>query len=648
MSTSPRLQVPDGADGDRKVVVGRYRLGERLGAGGMSTVWRAEDLLLGRVVAVKELTFPVGASAADREVMQERMRREGRAAAGLDHPDIVTVHDVVEEGAATFLVMQYVPARTLTEVVEQDGPLSPQAAARVGLAVLGALRAVHARGVVHRDVKPSNVLVSSQDPSDPVGHVLLADFGIASVPGDPSLTSTGLLVGSPGYMAPERARGDEPGPASDLWALGATLFTAVEGRPPYEGRDPMTTLALVMVGDHAPYLRAGLLAPVLEGLLQRDPAARTTADEAARALARVARTPLRGGVPPATVPPGAVAPDAPARTAALHVEGDGRPSGTGAMPVPGTIPDRPRVVVGPRRSPRRRARRLLAAGLLVATLLGIVLVVVLGRGEGGTPDGAARSSDGATASAAGLPPLPSDAETPDERLRATVTALRAATDGDPASVGAAGGEVLAGLEEVARRQGPARRSAALVASGTVADAVSAGTLTPAVGERVRQVLGEVARPGRLVDLVETVAHDPPAIGPAGPGLLEELVALDHQVPGGEIADRAAALVGRVTEASATGEVSEAFAAAALPTLSGLADPAADQALRVLLADVERDPGRVGPAAEEVLASLRAIAELPVFDQGNEAAALLALLRDQSRVTPAFRDQAVPVLTPLVR
>ncbi|MDP9427607.1 MAG: serine/threonine protein kinase, partial [Actinomycetota bacterium] len=238
MSLGPSLQVDGGSDSDRRVVAGRYELHERLGAGGMGTVWRGEDVLLGRHVAVKELTIPTGASAADREVLRERMRREARAAAQLDHPDTVTVHDVVEEGAVTYLVLQYVEARTLTEVVEQDGPLSPQDAARVGLVVLGALRAAHARGIVHRDVKPSNVLVGRPRGGAP-GRVFLTDFGIASVPGNPSLTSTGLLIGSPGYIAPERARGDTPGPPSDLWGLGATLFTAVEGRPAYDGGDPM-------------------------------------------------------------------------------------------------------------------------------------------------------------------------------------------------------------------------------------------------------------------------------------------------------------------------------------------------------------------------------------------------------------------------
>jgi hypothetical protein len=359
-----------------------------------------------------------------------------------------------------------------------------------------------------------------------------------------------------------------------------------------------------------------------------------------------------------------VAPDAPARTTALHVEGDGRPSVTGAMsvtgatpvtgamsvtgatPVAGATPDRPRVVVGPRRSPRRRARRLLAAGLLLAALLGTVLAVVLGRDGGGASE--VPPSAGATSSAAALPPPPADPGTPGEQLRATVAALREATADDPAAVGAAGGQVLAALEEVGRQQGPARRSAALVTSGTVSAAVSEGTLAPEVGERVGQVLDGVVRPERLVDVVEMVAHDPPAIGPAGPALLDELVALDHQVPADQTADRAAALATTVTEAAEEGQVSEAFRDAALPTLRGLADPGAYQALQGLLADAERDPARIGPAADEVLAALRATATLPVFEQGTEVGELLGLLRDQSRVAPAFRDEAVPVLTPLVR
>src|ERR671921_437425 len=201
----------------------------------MGTVWRATDEVLGREVAVKEVVFPHGVSDRDRDVLRERTRREARAAARLDHPSAVTVYDVVEQDGSPYLVMELVEARTLSEVVRTDGPLSPQATAHVGLALLGALETAHRQGIVHRDVKPGNVMVRDD------GRVVLTDFGIATSTGDSSLTSTGLLLGSPAYIAPERARGGSPEPASDLWSLGATLFTAVEGRPPFAGDEPILT-----------------------------------------------------------------------------------------------------------------------------------------------------------------------------------------------------------------------------------------------------------------------------------------------------------------------------------------------------------------------------------------------------------------------
>jgi hypothetical protein len=305
-----------------RLVAGRYRLLAPLGSGGMGTVWRAEDIVLGRAVAVKEVTFPHGLSDEDRDVLRERTRREARAAARLDHPSAVTVYDVVEEDDAPYLVMELVEARTLSQVVRSDGPLSPQHAARVGLALLGALEAAHAQGIVHRDVKPGNVLLG--DGPGALERVVLTDFGIASSAGDSSITSTGLLLGSPSYIAPERARGQAPKPASDLWSLGATLFTAVEGRPPYDGGDPLTTVTAVVTGDHAPFEKAGPLQPLLEGLLERDPARRMTGAAARRALERVAAgaasdpeataaLPLPPRVPPSAKP-------APEQTAALPAE----------------------------------------------------------------------------------------------------------------------------------------------------------------------------------------------------------------------------------------------------------------------------------------------------------------------------------------
>ncbi len=285
-----------------RLVAGRYRLIAPLGSGGMGTVWRAEDVVLGREVAVKEVTFPQGLSDEDREVLRERTRREARAAARLDHPSAVTVFDVVEEDGSPYLVMELVEARTLSQVIRADGPLTPQRTAQVGLALLGALEAAHAQGIVHRDVKPGNVLIAA-DEGATSGRVVLTDFGIASSSGDSSLTSTGLLLGSPSYIAPERAKGLPPGPESDLWSLGATLFTAVEGRPPFDAGQPLLTVTAVVTGEHAPFIAAGPLEPVLEGLLARDPAQRLDAAAARTALRQVAARPILG---PSAVP----APDA--------------------------------------------------------------------------------------------------------------------------------------------------------------------------------------------------------------------------------------------------------------------------------------------------------------------------------------------------
>ena len=270
-----------------RLVAGRYRLLSPLGAGGMGTVWRGRDELLGREVAVKEVLFPRGLSEEDREVLRERTRREARAAARLDHPSAVTVYDVVQQDGAPYLVMELVEARTLADVVRTDGPLSPQRTAQVGLALLGALETAHRQGIVHRDVKPGNVLLCPDTSAGP-GRVVLTDFGIASTAGDASITSTGLLLGSPSYIAPERARGQSPQPASDLWSLGATLFTAVEGRPPYDGGDPLSTVTAVVTGQHEPFRAAGPLVPVIEGLLARDPAARLSPERARSELLGVA------------------------------------------------------------------------------------------------------------------------------------------------------------------------------------------------------------------------------------------------------------------------------------------------------------------------------------------------------------------------
>ncbi|MFJ9607149.1 serine/threonine-protein kinase [Kitasatospora sp. NPDC101176] len=271
---------PDAADAER-LLAGRYELGDRLGRGGMGTVWRAWDRMLDREVAVKELTVN-HLPEEDLQILHARMKREASAAARIKHPGVITVHDVLEQDGRPWIVMELVDGRSLADVISQDGTLPPRAAAEVGSQVLAALHRGHQLGVLHRDVKPANVLLERG-----TGRVVLLDFGIAKYEGSTELTRPGDLVGSPDYLAPERAQGERPGPASDLWGLGATLYAAVEGQSPFRRDSPITTLAAVVDEPLPESLRAGPLGPVLAALMAKDPADRPSADEAARMLAEV-------------------------------------------------------------------------------------------------------------------------------------------------------------------------------------------------------------------------------------------------------------------------------------------------------------------------------------------------------------------------
>jgi len=274
-----------GATGGERLVGGRYLLGPELGRGGMGVVWLATDQVLRREVALKEITFPVHLTDAERAVLRERTLREARTAARLEHPHVVTIHDVVEEDGRPWLVMEHVRSRSLQRVLEEEGPLLPAQVARLGLDVLSAIEVAHAAGVVHRDVKPANVLM------DDAGHAQLTDFGIATTTDDSALTTHGAVLGSPSYMAPERANGEQFTEAVDLWSLGATLYTAVEGRTPFDRGAPMATLLAVVSEEPAPMEAAGPLGPLLLGLLTKDPHDRTTAAEARRQLTAIAAQP---------------------------------------------------------------------------------------------------------------------------------------------------------------------------------------------------------------------------------------------------------------------------------------------------------------------------------------------------------------------
>ena len=344
-----------------RVVAGRYALGQMLGKGGMGTVWLATDQILERQVALKEITFSIHVTEEERAVLRERTMREARAAARLEHPHVATVYDVVEEAGKPWLVMKHIAARSLQEVLEEQGPLPPRAVARIGLDVLDALEAAHEIGIVHRDVKPANVLVTSD------GRACLTDFGIATSTGDSSLTTQGALIGSPSYMAPERAHGEEPRPPVDLWSLGATLYAAVEGRPPFDRGEAMATLMSVVSEHPAPMLRAGALEPVLLLLLTKDPAGRATAATvrprlqaiaAGRAPDPVAARPRQAAPPPREAAP---PPPTPARVAGNSVEridsDDLRKLASASRALLGSVARDAREVLSERRRERKDERR---------------------------------------------------------------------------------------------------------------------------------------------------------------------------------------------------------------------------------------------------------------------------------------------------
>ncbi len=343
----------------------RYELLSALGQGGMGKVWLAHDELLMRDVAVKEVLLSPELSEAERAERHARTIREARSAARLSHPGAVTVHDVVEHEGRPWIVMELVAAPSLQNVIDDSGPLDPRRVAVLGRQMLGALRAAHAAGIVHRDIKPGNVLIADGD------RAVITDFGIAALEGDASLTGTGVLIGSPAYIAPERARGDRGGAAADLWALGATLYAAVEGRSPFERSGHVSTLAAIMTGEMPPPANAGPLTPVLAGLLRREPADRMTTAEAGRLLTRIAEGTLPDAavtalaLPAASPSPEATAPVFPPETRALN---SGAPDTTAPAWAPGPHQVEPR----PARRPATLAVASAVAGALIVAAFGTV------------------------------------------------------------------------------------------------------------------------------------------------------------------------------------------------------------------------------------------------------------------------------------
>ncbi|MFD6680911.1 serine/threonine-protein kinase [Micromonospora parva] len=271
-----------------QLVADRYRLLSPLGQGGMGRVWKARDEVLHRDVAIKELVPPPGLTDEERREMRERSLREARAIARLNHANVVRIFDVLRTDGDPWIVMEYVASKSLQDTLAEDGPVSVARTVEIGLGVLGALSAAHKAGVMHRDVKPGNVLLGED------GRVVLTDFGLATIPGDPNVTRTGMVLGSPAYISPERARDGTAGPEADLWSLGATLYAAVEGKSPYARPSAIGTLAALATEPIPPPKNAGPLKAVLNGLLRKDPNERITAEVAERLLRRAGGKRSRG------------------------------------------------------------------------------------------------------------------------------------------------------------------------------------------------------------------------------------------------------------------------------------------------------------------------------------------------------------------
>ncbi|OAH15874.1 serine/threonine-protein kinase [Streptomyces jeddahensis] len=386
MSAEPGI---DGVGGPRRIA-GRYRLLAPLGEGGMGTVWRAHDEVLGREVAVKEVRAPAGLPASDVDRLYARLEREAWAAARIPHRNVVTVYDVATEEGRPWIVMELVRGLSLSDVLAAEGPMSPRRAAQVGAEVLAALRAAHEAGVLHRDVKPGNVLIAND------GRIVLTDFGIAMVEGSSALTMTGEVVGSPEFLAPERALGRRPGPESDLWSLGVLLYAAVEGSSPFRQDTPLSTLRAVVDEELPPPRRAGPLAPVIEELLRKDPAERIAADEAERDLRMVGA----GGTPRAGSTQSPALSSLPAATA-LHQPGPSTPPHP--VPAPTGSPSYASSPANPATTtasapahPRRTVVVLIAGMVALAVALAALTYALVNRDDpgGGSGNGSTTAGGG--------------------------------------------------------------------------------------------------------------------------------------------------------------------------------------------------------------------------------------------------------------
>jgi hypothetical protein len=432
------------ADNAGELVNGRYRLVEIVGIGAMGRVWRAQDVVLDREVAVKEVMLPPGVHGEKRAMLKQRAIREARSAARLSHPGIITVHDITEYHDSPAIIMELVPGRSLDEVLRSAGRLSPLRVAEIGLSLVRALQAAHEVGIVHRDLKPANVLLCDD-------RVIITDFGIASLTGEALLTKSGVLMGTPAFMAPEQARGSAVGPEADLWSLGATLYMAVEGHPPYEGADFLVVLTSLLTRSPQPTAHAGPLTELLSELLNPDVAARATTDRAAELLLQLVSEPQVEAVPPVPV---WTAPDRPAVLPAAPV--------TGPVVRLQTIPP-----MGPRQRPSRR-------NVLLATGLGVVSAAV--------PAGInlARGPQKKVVAARPGPPQPIPLPTFLSGYDTAVSSLAFSPTADLLATGSAGDQILLWNTATRRRAGALKGPSPV---SSVAFSQNGGLLAAGSGDR---------------------------------------------------------------------------------------------------------------------------------------------------------------------
>ncbi|ROO89906.1 serine/threonine protein kinase [Actinocorallia herbida] len=393
--------MPNETPSDR-MLARRYRLHTQVGRGGMGTVWQAFDEVLGRDVAVKEVILPHGLTDEERDLQHRRTFREARTAARLAHPGVVTVYDVVEEDGRPWIVMELIKADSLDRVIKGQGTLDFRRAAKIGGQMISALHAAHEAGVLHRDVKPSNVLLAAGD------RAVLTDFGIATSTGDATLTATGLVMGSPAYIAPERARGKVAGPASDLWSLGITLYAMVEGRSPYERPEPMASLIAIITDEVPASEKSGPLRQVIEGLLDKDPETRLTTHEAGRMLDEIARDGKISGEY--------------ARPVALRSEPAADPAPTTAERVPATGLGMLGDPTTASRSSGNRMTGLIVGAIVLVTVM-IVGGIALANSFNGDEEGAKPPVSTATETPSATP---SDTRTPTQQPSQTPSATASA------------------------------------------------------------------------------------------------------------------------------------------------------------------------------------------------------------------------------